>query len=141
MSYTNILVAYDGSETGKKALLKGKELTVLNEKAKLTVIHAWKFINPGYDPYSLKEMNRCLQQLALDIVQEAKNELKDFSNEKEVQAINGHAASSIVKFAKEHHVDLIVIGSRGLSGVERFFLGSVSFHVIQKAPCDVLVIK
>lgn len=44
-------------------------------------------------------------------------------------------------FPKDHHSDLIVIGTTGLSSVERFVLGSVTNYVNRNAPCDVLVVR
>ena len=45
----------------------------------------------------------------------------------------------IVDFAKARDADMIMIGHRGLSGVERFFLGSVASKVVSRAPCSVYV--
>jgi nucleotide-binding universal stress UspA family protein len=47
----------------------------------------------------------------------------------------------IVSYAKNHQVDLIVIGSRGLKGLKKILLGSVSEEVSQKASCQVLIVK
>ncbi|MEM2981913.1 MAG: universal stress protein, partial [Candidatus Bathyarchaeia archaeon] len=47
----------------------------------------------------------------------------------------------IVNIAKEEKTDLIIIGSRGLSGVKRFLLGSVSNRVSHHAPCPVLIVR
>ena len=44
-------------------------------------------------------------------------------------------------FPKDHHNDLIVIGTTGLSSVERFVLGSVTNYVNRNALCDVLVVR
>ena len=53
----------------------------------------------------------------------------------------GFAAQEITEFAKKENYDLIVMGSRGFSGVKRFFLGSVAQKVIIDAVCPVMVIK
>jgi nucleotide-binding universal stress UspA family protein len=53
----------------------------------------------------------------------------------------GHAAHQIVQAANELKTDLVVLGSRGLSTVKRFLLGSVSQQVITYAPCSVLVAR
>ena len=52
----------------------------------------------------------------------------------------GHPKWSIVSWAREKEVDLIVVGSHGRHGIERL-LGSVSSSVLHQAPCDVLVVK
>lgn len=53
----------------------------------------------------------------------------------------GHPAEKILETAEAIHADLIVVGSRGMHGVERFFLGSVSSKVAIHAKCDVLIVK
>jgi len=53
----------------------------------------------------------------------------------------GKPGESIIKFAEREKVDLIAIGSHNRGTLERFFLGSVSFYVIQHAHCAVLVVK
>lgn len=55
-----------------------------------------------------------------------------FGNPKEVIAQD---------FPEDHHSDLIVIGSTGLSVVERFIVGSVTGYVVRNAPCDVVVVR
>lgn len=49
-------------------------------------------------------------------------------------------ASAIVELAEEEGYDLIVIGNKGRSAVNRFFLGSVSSKVVHHAPCNVLLV-
>lgn len=53
----------------------------------------------------------------------------------------GMPASEVVKAIERYHVDLVVLGTRGLSGVTRFLLGSVSEQVLLHAPCSVLVVR
>jgi nucleotide-binding universal stress UspA family protein len=53
----------------------------------------------------------------------------------------GYPATVIQEEAEEQHADLIVIGTRGLSGLKHLLLGSVAERVVQKAPCPVLTVK
>ncbi|MGB9521768.1 MAG: universal stress protein [Anaerolineales bacterium] len=53
----------------------------------------------------------------------------------------GDAATEILQYAKEKQVDLIVAGSRGLSRVSAWLLGSVSRKIIHYAKCSVLVVR
>jgi nucleotide-binding universal stress UspA family protein len=55
--------------------------------------------------------------------------------------LEGKAAAAIVKYAQKEEIDLIVIGTQGKRGFERFLLGSVAESVIRSAPCRVLVVK
>ena len=53
----------------------------------------------------------------------------------------GHVAKCIIDAAEEFGTELVVVGSRGLSGVHRFLLGSVSQKTMKYAPCSVLVAR
>jgi nucleotide-binding universal stress UspA family protein len=55
--------------------------------------------------------------------------------------VEGKPSDEIVKAARQWPADVIVIGSRGLGGVQRALLGSVAEGVIRHAPCPVLVIR
>ena len=55
--------------------------------------------------------------------------------------VPGEARESIITAAAEWHPDLIVIGSHGWKGFERFLLGSVSDAVVRRAPCSVEVVR
>lgn len=59
----------------------------------------------------------------------------------EFRVIDGRAVSDIVHFAEENEIDLIVIPSHGLSGVQRLLLGSVTDKVLRRTPCPVLTLK
>lgn len=53
----------------------------------------------------------------------------------------GRAPIDIVAFAKRNGIDLIVMASHGLTGIEHFLLGSVAEKVIRMAPCPVFTVK
>jgi nucleotide-binding universal stress UspA family protein/CBS domain-containing protein len=53
----------------------------------------------------------------------------------------GSAAETIVRHARDHAFDLIVVGTHGRTGLRRVFLGSVAEAVLRHAPCPVLVVK
>ncbi len=53
----------------------------------------------------------------------------------------GDPADTVCRVAEQGAYDLIVIGSRGLSSVKRFLVGSVSDRVVHHAPCPVLVVR
>jgi nucleotide-binding universal stress UspA family protein len=53
----------------------------------------------------------------------------------------GHAAQEILDLAREVGADLIIVGSKGRTGVERLVLGSVAEHVVRQAGCTVEVAR
>jgi nucleotide-binding universal stress UspA family protein len=54
---------------------------------------------------------------------------------------NGEARQQIIDYAAEWSADLIVLGSHGRRGLNRFLLGSVSDAVVRHAPCSVEVVR
>lgn len=58
-----------------------------------------------------------------------------------IELVTGNPAEEIVRLANIHQVELIVMGSRGLTGINRILQGSVSSEVVETAPCSVLVVK
>lgn len=59
----------------------------------------------------------------------------------ELEIVTGDPAEEVVRLAHIHDADLIVIGSRGLTGLKRILLGSVSSQVVADAHCSVLVVR
>jgi nucleotide-binding universal stress UspA family protein len=53
----------------------------------------------------------------------------------------GSPANEIVEYAKDNDIDLIVIGTRGRSGLAHVLLGSVAERVVRHAPCPVLTVR
>lgn len=53
----------------------------------------------------------------------------------------GNPFVEIVRYAREHDCDLIVIGTHGRSGLTHVLLGSVAEKVVRKAPCPVLTVR
>lgn len=59
----------------------------------------------------------------------------------ELELVTGDPAEEIVRLAHIHQADLILIGNRGLTGLDRIIQGSVSSQVVETANCSVLVVK
>ena len=68
-------------------------------------------------------------------------ELKTTGLDIETVLLRGDAATEIIEWGNSHGANLIVAGSRGLSAVEGWLLGSVSRKLIHYAGCSVLVVK
>lgn len=61
--------------------------------------------------------------------------------ESSLEVVAGDPAEEIIRLANIHKADLIVIGSRGLTGVDRILQRSVSGQVVEEAHCSVLVVR
>ncbi|MBW2568303.1 MAG: universal stress protein [Deltaproteobacteria bacterium] len=55
--------------------------------------------------------------------------------------LSGHVSSEIIAFLKDNSVDLVVVGSYGMSGMGLVVFGSVSRRVAHKAPCSVMIVR
>lgn len=53
----------------------------------------------------------------------------------------GDSSAEIIDYAETHNIELIVMPSRGRTGVSRFFMGSTAERVVRLAHCPVLIIK
>ena len=59
----------------------------------------------------------------------------------ESRIINGRVSTAIAEIAKKELAPLIVVGTNGASGYEKYFLGSTAARIVQDAPCPVLTIR
>jgi len=54
---------------------------------------------------------------------------------------DGHVSTEILQFLEENAIDVVVMGSYGLSGAGLVFFGSVAKRVAHKAPCSVMIVR
>ena len=94
--------------------------------------------NVNYSKY-LKQIRTPHEKLLSKAIDKAKKIQETLKVSKEL--VEGRSAEKIIETAKKGMVDLIVIGSRGLSGFKEIFLGSVSVRVADKSHCPVLIVK
>jgi len=141
MLFRNILVAYDGSDPSKLALRKAIELAAAAPFARIDALYVrpnptmW---HPDLPAGPLLEYEESRAKL---IVEEARATLRGIPNRWRTFVAEGRAARATLAFAEETGSDLIVLGSRGRSGLTELFLGSVSHYVVQHARVPVLVMK
>lgn len=144
MLFSKILLAYDGSKASNKALDKAVELAKATPGSVLHVVHAFEFprffIGEALAPLPAS-VNKDYYDLAVQTTEEVKQRLEGEGLHVQVELLQGSPAEVILNYAKEHGMDAIVIGSRGLGGIREFVLGSVSHNVVQSARIPVLVVK
>jgi len=115
-------------------------------KAALTIVHVLAPVVPmageGYVSPSVYEQ---MAEASRAWGQRQLNRLLARARSARVRArgllLEGVAHEQIVRAARRQHVDLIVIGTHGRTGVARFFLGSVAARVTATAPCPVLTVR
>ncbi|VVB92477.1 Universal stress protein [uncultured archaeon] len=143
-TYNKILIATDGSEQNKKAVTHAVELAK-HFDAELHAVYVMdiksdfgpkSYISP--DVSGLMAFLRHEGETAIQYVEDiAKNEGLDIKK----WIVQGHPAEEIMKLAEEQSVDLIVMGTLGRSGIEKFLLGSVADKVIRSSKIPVLIVR
>ena len=150
-----ILVCTDGSELSQKTLEKALIISEGCNVDEVAIIHVYDEKldfsampwGEGYVPTET-EMEK-FRKMQEEHKNERKKILQDALKLFEEKNINartilkeGHPSHTIVETAHEEGFDMIIIGSRGLSGFKKVFLGSVSGAVVQEAKdCIVTVVK
>ncbi|AZB42437.1 universal stress protein [Bacillus sp. FJAT-42376] len=139
---SKIVAPYDDSESSKKALAKAAALALADETIELRIITV---VEPSPTVYfNLLELTAVREdrlQQARRTLDLAKETLNTLPNTIKTAVLQGEPSAVIVKYAEQENADLVVMGSRGLSGLKEWVLGSVSHSVVQKASCPVYIVK
>jgi nucleotide-binding universal stress UspA family protein len=136
--FKHVLVALDGSAYSQTALPTAIEVAK-KFRADLFVVHVAEHDRGRAAVYSIESPAEATKlvadavKTARDAGIAAKGEVRDVAA--------GHVAKAIIETEVAHEVDLIVMGSRGLSDVQGLLLGSVTHKVIQLAQVPVLVAR
>jgi len=141
-----ILVPVDRSGYKEKIIVYAVSLGIAWE-AEVTVIHV---IDPGrgVPGGKVKEKERQREEIAkreaemlvLDTIDPLIG-IKGLNIKKEVVEESDTVEKTIIDYAKENDIDIIVIGTKGMSAVEEYFFGSVANAVIHHAHCPVFAIR
>jgi nucleotide-binding universal stress UspA family protein len=143
--FSRVLVAIDGSPFAEKALQCAVDLSK-KYGAKLIITHVvlrqFYAVTPSEagvlaTTVFVKEM----EAEGRAIIDKAGTYAKAEGADYECKLVQGVAAEEIIKLATSEKADLIVIGSRGLTEVRAFLLGSVSDKVSHHAKIPTLIIK
>ena len=141
----NILVATDFSDVSAAALSYGRTLAE-QFAATLRLVHVvedvstMSFTADGFVTL-MPELQKELQEAAHTQLQAALAQGQWRGPRPLASVITSNArAAAIIDFAKNAHVDLIVIGTHGRGGMSRLLLGSVAERVVRTAPCPVLTV-
>ena len=147
---SRILVAVDGSDTSMKAadyaitLAKNND----NNEAEIFVINVidippmFKML-PSETRKQLIRIGRQQATQIFDTIEQMakRHDVKTNKINTEMVETSMSAPDEIIRYAKEKGVDLIVVGTKGRSGMSRALLGSVASKVVTYSPCSVLVVR
>ncbi len=140
--YKRILLAYDGSDPGQKALLDCHEIAQWSQ-AELTLVAVMAspmsmiaFEGGIYDP-GTADRDKLVYEAVLA---EGLRRLADAGYSAKGELLVGETIEEITRYAKKIEADLIVVGHRHLAGwAARWWRGSISGALIERAPCSVFV--
>lgn len=136
-----ILLATDGSEYSKGA---AKFLTCLKltPQDEITIFHAVYWIPFLYDAeFYIETLKEIKQELAPKIVDSIMDILKPINTKISTAIVEGSPAQCIIDAVRTSDIDMVVMGARGIKGIESLFVGSVTRAVAIKSPKPVLVTK
>ena len=146
----SILVAIDGSESSMKAVDYAIELAKKEDNSRLTVLNILdmntaKQVSSSIitaPTYGLEEYE-LHKKAVLEWLDAIKSKCENEGIQTEIKVIGGPSPipDSIIIYAENENVDLIVVGTRGRSGFKKLLLGSVASKVVTYAHCPVLVVK
>lgn len=150
IGFSRILVGIDGSEESMRAAeyavsiakLYNAELIAINV---LTPDIGYVYSSPGVEspPLTVRE----IILLAEDEARLWFDKIKKKANKKEIQmtteiiVAKKSVLSTVLEYVIDQKIDLIVVGTRGRSGIKKMLLGSIASGLVTYAPCPILVVK
>ena len=145
MPYRNVVVGTDGSATAEQAVEHAARLAGAFG-ARLTVVTAYT-PGEGVSPQELDAAPEDVRWRLTDAsgAEDLAGHAKTLARKAGVADVRtrvaaGDPASALIDVAEDTLADVIVVGSKGMTGASRFVLGSVPNKVSHHAPCDVLIV-
>lgn len=133
--YTDILIPTDGSQGAQAAIEHGLEIAQQSE----ATVHALYVVDtrvsrsgPLLEPLrqegreAVRDVEVAGAQASLDVITEI---------------VEGVPAEEILDYSATHGIDLVVMGTQGRTGVDRFVMGSVAERVVRQSPVPVLTVR
>ncbi len=145
--FQNIAFCTDFSDNADEAFLTAKDLAwhfgatlhlvhVMVNFSLAPPVHA-TYLPIEYDPKFVEQV----AEAARSSIQERYiGKLKD-KQPYELHLLSGYASTEIIRMCRDTHIDLIIMGSHGLTGLAHVLFGSTADRVVRKAPCSVLTVR
>jgi nucleotide-binding universal stress UspA family protein len=145
VAFQNILVAVDGSEESLRAIDTAVKMASDKDGAQVIVLHVIEI--PSFVYYQTDDITNQMISKGKAELEKWVNQIVNSQKELNVK-LRTHIIvsifsvySEIVKYAEEQGTDLVIVGTRGRTGLKRLLLGSVASNVVTYAPCTVMVVK
>ena len=143
LPFRSVLVPIDGSDNSTRALETALKLAK-DQKSSVTALYVVQkpAIADPFDVSMTGEILESMEQYGKELLNTAKIKAEAMGIKIDTDVTSGYTvANTIVEYARDGGYDLIVMGTRGRSGVQRVLLGSVAFGVITYANCAVLIVR
>jgi nucleotide-binding universal stress UspA family protein len=135
-----ILVALDHSDLSERVIAMLNQLQ-LQPTTEVLFAHVVAPVEVGEEPPADQPGQEPLLGLYRHIEEKVEVYQAKLPCPSKLEIVAGDPAEEIVRLANIHHVHLIVLGCRGLTGVNRILKGSVSSQVVADATCSVMVVR
>jgi len=140
--YSRILLPLDGSPLAEQAL---PHATALAERFQAELILLKVLVplgsNPNLPPGAVKTAEAAMQELAKENLNQVAARVQKYGFPIKALTVTGRPHEEIVRFAETEPVDIVVICTRGHSGVSRWLMGSVADRVARSVSVPVLLVR
>jgi len=141
--FKKILIANDGSENARRAISHGMDVARISGAE----VYAVYVVSDEHAKVSGKVMGWAepFEEYLTDRGELATADVEKSAKGSEVRVekvlLKGSPAEQILDYAEKNDIDLIVMGTQGLTGIKRFLIGSVAENVIRHSKVPVLVVR
>jgi nucleotide-binding universal stress UspA family protein len=136
--FDTIVIATDGSESVRRAVDVALDLADRFDAE----VHCLYVVDEGDVASSPERLRDEMEDALVERGEEAIDEVRDSTDRDVVAAVEeGHPASEIDEFARDVDADVVVMGTRGRHGENRFLIGSVAERVVRTCPIPVLTVR
>lgn len=140
-------MGFDGSKDSGKAVEVAAELAERFE-GELTIVHVyssprWIYASyAGIPPPDLEQLERAAKEAAVNVLGKGLQISTEHGKKAQGELIEAASVvEALAEFTSHEKTDLVVVGSRGTTGLKRLILGSVSGGLVAHAACPVLVVR
>lgn len=142
--YKRIILAYDGSAGGQKALLEIKDLAHW-ERPRLTLVAVAPPISMGMASVEMGYIDSTnsieIEDSLRKQLHEGVKTLSDMGFDADGELLKGEVIREVTRYASEQQADLIVVGHhQEKSLIRRWWSGSTAKSLVEEAPCNVLIV-
>jgi nucleotide-binding universal stress UspA family protein len=146
MELKKIVAAFDGSKDSAKAVEVATELAT-RFKAELLVVHVYSsplvvYTGAGGIAPDIADLEDAAKDAGRKVLEGGVSMAKDLGVTARGDLLEaGSIVQALVEYAANEKADLIVVGTRGMTGFKKLLLGSVSSGLVSHAACPVLVVR